>query len=103
VFSRTLKTVDWAKTTIAAGDTTQEIDKVRRGGDRHSVVYGGSSFWRSPMRLDLIDVFYLDLMPYVAGEGTRLFDDVGKYGPLDLVSSTVFSKDTIGLEYRRHR
>jgi dihydrofolate reductase len=55
------------------------------------------------MRLDLIDVFYLDLMPYMAGEGRRLFDDVGKYGPLDLVSSTTFSNGTLGLEYRRHR
>ncbi|GAA3805492.1 hypothetical protein GCM10022226_26820 [Sphaerisporangium flaviroseum] len=26
VFSRTLKTADWANTTIAAGDTTEEID-----------------------------------------------------------------------------
>jgi hypothetical protein len=42
-------------------------------------------------------------MPYVAGEGRRTFDDVGKYGPLDLVSSTTFSNGTLGLEYRRHR
>lgn len=34
------------------------------------VVYSGFSFWRSLMRLDLIDVFYLDLMPYVAGGQT---------------------------------
>ena len=33
VFSRTLKTADWANTTIAAGDTAEEIDKLRRGGD----------------------------------------------------------------------
>jgi hypothetical protein len=39
----------------------------------------------------------------VAGEGRRLFDDVGKYGPLDLVSSTTFSNGTLELEYRRHR
>ena len=26
VFSRTLKTADWANTTVAAGDTTEEID-----------------------------------------------------------------------------
>ena len=29
----TLKTADWANTTIAAGDTAQEIDKLRLGGD----------------------------------------------------------------------
>jgi dihydrofolate reductase len=103
VFSHTLKSADWANTTIAAGDTAEEIDKLRRGGDGHIVVYGGFSFWRSLMRLDLIDVFHLDLMPYVVGEGRRLFDDVGEYGQLDLVSSTAYSNGTLGLEYRRHR
>lgn len=54
----------------------KEIDKLRRGGDGHIVVWGGVSFWRSLMQLDLIDGFRPDLHPYVAGEGTRLFDDV---------------------------
>src|SRR3954467_8393419 len=35
VFSRTLKTADWANTTIAAGDTTEEIDRLRLGGEGH--------------------------------------------------------------------
>jgi len=103
VFSRTLRTAEWANTTIVAGDTTEEIDKIRRGGDGHIVVWGGVGFWRSLMRLDLIDEFRLDLHPYVAGEGTRLFDDVPKSYRLDLVSSTEFSNGTIGLHYRRHR
>ena len=103
VFSRTLKTADWANTTIAAGDTAEEIDKLRRGGDGHIVVWGGVSFWRSLMRLDLIDEFHLDLFPYVAGEGTRLFDDDPKSYRLDLVSSTAWSNGTVGLHYRRHR
>ena len=38
---------------LAAGDTTEEIDKLRRGGDGHIVVWGGVSFWRSLMQLDL--------------------------------------------------
>ncbi|HZM82572.1 MAG TPA: hypothetical protein VFC19_43200 [Candidatus Limnocylindrales bacterium] len=46
VFSRTLTTAEWANTTIAAGDTTEEIDKLRRGGDGHIVVWGGVSLWR---------------------------------------------------------
>jgi dihydrofolate reductase len=65
VFSRTLRTAEWANTTIAAGDTTEEIDKLRRGGDGHIVVWGGVGFWRSLMRLDLIDEFRVDLHPYV--------------------------------------
>ena len=103
VFSRTLKTAEWANTTIAAGDTTEEIDKLRQGGDGHIVVWGGVSFWRSLMRLDLIDEFRLDLHPYVAGEGTRLFDDVPKSYRLDLVSSTPSSNGILELQYRRHR
>ena len=88
VFSRTLKMADWANTTIAAGDTAEEIDKLRLGGDGHIVVWGGVSLWRSLMRLDLIDELQLSLFPYVAGEGTRLFDGVPKSYRLDLVSST---------------
>ena len=103
VFSRTLKTADWASTTIAAGDTAEEIDKLRLGGDGHIVVWGGVSLWRSLMRLDLIDELQLSLFPYVAGEGTRLFDGVPKSYQLDLVSSTASSNGIVELQYRRHR
>jgi dihydrofolate reductase len=103
VFSRTLTTADWANTTIAAGDTAEEIDKLRQGGDGHIVAWGGVSLWRSLMRLDLIDEFNLGLHPYVADEGTRLFDDVPKAYRLDLVSSTASSNGVVELQYRRHR
>ena len=103
VFSRTLTTAEWANTTIAAGDTAAEIDQLRRGGDGHIVVWGGVGLWRSLMRLDLIDEFRLDVHPYIAGEGTRLFDGDPKPYRLDLVSSTAFSNGIVGLQYRRHR
>ncbi len=51
VFSRTLKTANWANTTI---DTPEEIDKLRLSGDGHIVVWGGVSLWRSLIRLDLV-------------------------------------------------
>jgi dihydrofolate reductase len=104
VFSRTLKTADWTNTTIAAGDTTEEIDKLRQGGDGHIVVWGGVSLWRSLMRLDLIDEWHLGLHPYVADEGTLLFDDVPKSYRLDLICSTPFgSTGILELQYRRRR
>jgi dihydrofolate reductase len=103
VFSHTLKTAGWANTTIAAGDTAEEIDKLRQGGDGYLVVWGGVRLWRSFMRLDLIDEFQVSLYPYITGEGTLLFDDVPKSYRLDLVSSTARSNGVVELQYRRHR
>jgi hypothetical protein len=64
------------------------------------VVWSDVSFWRSLMRLDLIDGFRLDVHPYVVGEGVRLFDDVPG-SRLEPGSSTAFSDGIIGLRYRR--
>jgi len=103
VFSRTLQTADWANTTIASGDTTEEIDKLRQGGDGHIVVWGGVGLFRSLMRLDLIDELHVSMFSYVAGEGTRLFDGVPSSYQLDLVSSTPTGSGIVELHYRRHR
>ncbi|MEA2509831.1 MAG: hypothetical protein QOG21_1913, partial [Actinomycetota bacterium] len=93
----------WANTTIAAGDTADEIDKLRQGGDGYIIVWGGVGLFLSLMRLDLIDDLRVSLFPYVAGEGTRLFDGVPKSYQLDLVSSTASRSGIIELQYRRHR
>jgi dihydrofolate reductase len=104
VFSRTLETADWDSTTIASGDTTEEVDKLRQGGDGHIIVWGGVSLWRSLMQLDLVDEWHLGLHPYIADEGTRLFDDVPKGYRLDLISNTALQKTGIlELQYGRRR
>jgi dihydrofolate reductase len=102
VFSRTLTVAYWAHTTIASGDLAQEVDRLRRGGDGYIVIHGGISLWRSLARLDLIDEYRVTLVPYVAGEGPRLFDDAGPSRQLDLQSSTAFSSG-LQLNYRRRR
>ena len=61
------------------------------------MVWGGVSFWRSLVRLDLIDEFPLHLYPYVADEGTRLFnEDIPKSYRLELISSTASSNGPSG-------
>lgn len=103
VFSRTLKTAEWANTTIVDGDTAEEIDKLRQGGDGHIIVWGGVRLWRSLMQLDLIDEFHVSMYPYITDTGTLMFDDVPKNYRLDLVSSTAKSNGILELHYRRHR
>jgi dihydrofolate reductase len=103
VFSRTLKTADWANTTIASGDTVEEVDKLRLGGDGHIIAWGGVDLFRSLMQLDLIDELRLSMFPYVAGEGTRLFDGIPRSYALDLVSSTPSTNGLVELCYQRRR
>jgi dihydrofolate reductase len=110
VFSHTLTSVDWANTTIAAGDTRQAIEELRRGGGTgtgsdggYLIVWGGVSFFRSLMQLDLIDELHVSMYPYIAGEGTRLFDGVPKSYQLDLVSSAASPSGIVELRYLRNR
>ena len=103
VFSRTLETADWNNTTIAAGDTAAEVDRLTRGGGGYIIVWGGVRLWRSLLQLDLLDELHLSVFPYIAGEGTRLFEGVPSSYQLDLVSSSASRSGIMELRYRRHR
>jgi dihydrofolate reductase len=103
VLSRTLTSVDWANTTIAAGDTRDEVDALRQDGDGHVIVWGGVTLWRSLMELDLIDEFHVSMYPYVADTGTLLFDQVPPAYALELVSSTPDDQGVLQLHFRRRR
>ena len=103
VFSRTLTSPDWVNTTVASGNTADEIDKLRSGGDGHIVVWGGVSLWRSLMDRDLLDEWRVSMYPYVTSRGTLLFDDVPPGYRLDLVSSVPNDYGILELHYRRHR
>jgi dihydrofolate reductase len=101
VFSRALRTAEWANTTIGAGESTEEIDKLRRGGDGYIVVRGGVGVWRALMQLDLIDEFRLDLHPALRASAPGC--STTSPSPTGSTSSTEFSNGTVGLQYRRHR
>lgn len=103
VFSKTLTAPDWVNTTVASGDTAEEIAKLRQDGDGYIVVWGGVSLWRSLMQLDLIDEFHLSMYPYVTDTGTLLFDDVPEGYRLELISSTADDGGVVELRYRRRR
>lgn len=103
VLSKTLTKADWVNTTIVSGDTAEEIDRLRQGGDGHIVVWGGVTLWRSLMQLDLVDEFRISMYPYIASKGTLLFDDVPDAYGLELVSSTASAVGVLELHYQRRR
>jgi dihydrofolate reductase len=100
VFSRTLDTADWANTTVINGDLTAEIQKLKPGGDGYIIADGGLGLLRSLIRQDLVDEFRIYLVPYLAGKGPRVFDELGQATKLELVSVTAVGGGTSELIYR---
>jgi dihydrofolate reductase len=102
VFSKTLTEAAWGPVTIASGDTIEELDRLRRGGDGYVLVHGGVSFLRSLVELDAVDEYRLVVLPYLAGSGSRLFPEKGPGRALVLIATTAFSGIVV-LTYRRSR
>lgn len=103
VFSRTLTSADWANSTVASGNQDTELDALRRSGDGTIVAHGGVGFWKSLIERDLIDEYRITVFPYLAGAGTRLFDDITKSPRLELMSAIPFKNGTMEITYRRTR
>ena len=101
VFSHTIQAAGWANTSIASGDMGAEIEKLKLDGDGYIVAHGGVGFWRSLIRHDLVDEYRLSLFPYLAGNGTRLFDDLRQSPRLELASATKFGNGVTELAVRR--
>jgi dihydrofolate reductase len=105
VFSQTLASADWERTTINRGDVITEVEKLKNEGDGYMIVTGGSGITRALLHHDLIDEFRITVYPLLMGQGTRMFelDDVGESKPLDLVSCRPGANGVVVLHYRRRR
>jgi dihydrofolate reductase len=100
VFSKSLERAEWTDSTIARGDTVEEIRRLKdqTGGD--ILAHGGVKFLQSLAGLEVVDAYRLLVYPYVAGGGQALFAGVEKPRGLALVDSVSFSSGVLGLTYR---
>jgi dihydrofolate reductase len=101
VFSHTIRVADWANTSIASGELGAEIEKLKLDGDGYIIADGGAGFFQSLIRRDLIDEYRVRLVPYLAGEGTRLFSDLEQPARLEFVSATPAGGGITELAFRR--
>jgi dihydrofolate reductase len=105
VFSRTLESADWERTSINRGDLLTEMVKLKNEGDGYMIVTGRSGITRALLHHDLIDEFRITVFPILLGQGGRVFDpeDVGASKMLDLVSFHPGTNGVVVLHYRRRR
>lgn len=74
VFTKTLEnTADWENTTLAKGDLTEEITRLKNQDGGDIIAYGGAEFVSSLIEERLIDELHLFINPAAIGNGLSIF------------------------------
>lgn len=91
VFSKTLKSATWAKSTIASGDLADEIAALRSqpGGD--IIAWGGARFAQALSGEGLIDEYAIITRPVAYGGGHQIFQGRLKAMEFDVLAATHYA------------
>jgi dihydrofolate reductase len=100
VFSKTLTKADWAQSTIARGDLTDEITALKREPGKDMIAWGGAAFAQSLSRLRLVDEYRLVVQPVALGDGLPLFAGLTAPFVLDLVEARAYADGAVLHVYR---
>lgn len=103
VFSGSLTAGDtrWGPVQICAGDTQEELARLRHDADGPVFAHGGIAFMRSLARLDAVDEYRLVIGPWIGGSGGQLFQDVIDGRRLSMTDLTRFPSGAFAVVYRR--
>jgi dihydrofolate reductase len=80
VFSRKLQKSDpivvgWENATLAQGDATEEINRLKKQNGNDIIAYGGASFVSHLIRNHLVDELILIVNPVALGSGMKIFHE----------------------------
>lgn len=101
VVSNTLRDSDvsgWNNSHVIRNNIVEEVAKLKQQGDSEKliIINGSADLIRLLSAYDLIDEYYLTVMPLVVGKGKRLFSE-GYEARLRLVDSTAYKTGLLRL------
>jgi dihydrofolate reductase len=101
VASNTVTSHQWRPSVFLNGDIAEKITKIKQqeGPDLH--VYGSANLVQTLMKHDLIDAFWLMIIPVTLGGRKRLFAEGTIPAAFKVTESTVTSKGVIFVNYER--
>ena len=99
VVSSTLKTLEWANSSLLTGDLDDALRKLKRQPGKDILIPGSPTLVRALVRSGLLDVLNLNVCPVVVGSGMRLFEGMTDQVHLTLVHSATLSNGVVGLTY----
>lgn len=100
VFSRTLERSPDKRVRLVSADAPGAVRRLRERYGKEIYLCGGAELARLLFAARLIDLITLKVNPFLMGDGIRLFSDVIRQTPLELVGSTVYSNGVLVNRYR---
>ncbi len=100
IVSSTLKTLEWANSTLLTGDLAGEVAKLKQQPGKNILIPGSPSLVRSLLCDGLLDELHLMILPIVVGSGMRLFDEMTDQVRLKLVESRTLSTGALSVKYQ---
>ncbi|MBT2522485.1 dihydrofolate reductase family protein [Arthrobacter sp. ISL-28] len=91
VASCSLKTADWAPTTILSEDIAAQVSELKQGPGRELQIQGSATLAQPLLAAGLIDELRLVIAPVVLGNGQRLFPEGGAPAGLQLLRNETTS------------
>jgi len=85
VFSKSLDKSTWDNTTLAKGDLSEEVTRLKEQEGKDILVFGGANFVSSLIKEGLIDEYHLIINPTAMGKGMTIFnslDTIQKFTPI---------------------
>jgi dihydrofolate reductase len=102
VASRTLDHIDWngnPKTVLIKDNIAEEINKIKAQPGKDIWFLGSPTLAQTFMQLDLIDEYRININPTILGDGKRLFDNVTRNFPLNLLEAKTLKSGVVALRY----
>ncbi|NWJ50643.1 MAG: dihydrofolate reductase [Bacteroidetes bacterium] len=101
VFSKTLNDIEWHNTTLAKGELSLEINKLKNQNGKDIIVYGGGTFVSALIKEGLIDEFHLFVNPVALGNGMSIFKNLDNKQNLHLIKAIAFPCGVVVLNYEQ--
>jgi len=101
VFSNRPPADGWYNTTVANGDLSTAVQRLKNESGKSMLTYGGYSFVSSLIEKDLIDDYYLLMHPVMIGRGETIFNNLTHARKLKLQQYRVFPSGTVLLHYTK--
>ena len=99
VFSRTLRTADWANSRLVNGDAAGEIRKLKQQEGKNLLIFGSSDLVVSIMGKNLIDEYDFYVNPVILGKGKSIFQGAAGMVKVKLLETRIFASGNVLLRY----